>query len=314
LDIAIRQLTREHLPDADRIFRLAFGTFLGLPEPASFMGDADLVTTRWLADPSAALGAYSDGELVGSNFAARWGSFAFFGPLTIRPDLWDRGIAKQLLEATMDLFERWGTRQMGLFTFPNSPKHLGLYQKFGFWPQFLTAVMAKTPEPGSAGGEDWLLYSQGSPAEQRRWLDESRELTGVVAAGLDLQSEIRAVQDQQTGETVLLRDNNALAAVAVCHIGKGSEAGSGAAYVKFGAARPGADASGRFDRLLSACEAVAAGRGATRVLAGVNTARHAAYRRMAERGFRTTFVGVALQRPNEPGHNRPDCFVIDDWR
>ena len=22
----------------------------------------------------------------------------------------------------------------------------------------------------------------------------------------------------------------------------------------------------------------------------------------------------AMQRPNEPGHNRPDCFVIDDWR
>jgi hypothetical protein len=24
-----------------------------------------------------------------------------------------------------------------------SPKHLGLYQRFGFWPRFLTAIMAK---------------------------------------------------------------------------------------------------------------------------------------------------------------------------
>jgi hypothetical protein len=39
------------------------------------VGDADLVKTRWLADPSAAFGAYSDGELIGSNFAANWGSW-----------------------------------------------------------------------------------------------------------------------------------------------------------------------------------------------------------------------------------------------
>src|SRR3712207_2483167 len=57
----------------------------------SFMGDADLVGTRWRAAPDAAFGAYIDGALVGSNFAADWESFGFFGPLTVRPDLWDRG-------------------------------------------------------------------------------------------------------------------------------------------------------------------------------------------------------------------------------
>jgi hypothetical protein len=35
---------------------------------------------------------------------------------------------------------------------------------------------------------------------------------------------------------------------------------------------------------------------------------------MLARGFRTFLEGVAMQRPNEPGYNRPDCFVIDDWR
>ena len=24
--------------------------------------------------------------------------------------------------------------------------------------------------------------------------------------------------------------------------------------------------------------------------------------------------GVAMLRPNEPGWNRGDCFVLDDWR
>src|SRR2546422_11558182 len=32
-------------------------------------------------------------------------------------------------------------------SFPHSPKHVALYQKFGFWPQALTAVMSKPVEP-----------------------------------------------------------------------------------------------------------------------------------------------------------------------
>jgi hypothetical protein len=49
-------------------------------------------------------------------------------------------------------------------------------------------------------------------------------------------------------------------------------------------------------------------------VAGVNTAREAAYRAMQRRGFRTQFQGVAMHRPNEPGYSRPDKFVLDDWR
>lgn len=113
---------------------------------------------------------------------------------------------------------------------------------------------------------------------------------------------------------VLLSSGDELVGVAVCHVGKGSEAGSGTLYVKFGAVSPGPDAPANFDRLLAACEALAHQRGAPNVLAGINTARHAAYRQMIGRGFRTAMVGVAMQRPNEPGYNRPDCYAIDDWR
>jgi hypothetical protein len=35
---------------------------------------------------------------------------------------------------------------------------------------------------------------------------------------------------------------------------------------------------------------------------------------MLKRGFRTTIQGVAMQRPNEPGYNRADVYLIDDWR
>ena len=43
----------------DHMFRLAFGTFLGLPDPITFSGDADSVKARFLADPASTLAAES---------------------------------------------------------------------------------------------------------------------------------------------------------------------------------------------------------------------------------------------------------------
>ena len=146
-DIVVRPLRETDLATADRIMRLAFGTFLGVPDPASFMGDAGYVRTRWRANPGAAFAAEIDNELVGSNFATNWGSVGIFGPLTIRPDLWDRGVGKRLMEPALACFEKWQTKHAGLFTFANSQKHIGLYQKFGYYPRFLTAIMSKPVEP-----------------------------------------------------------------------------------------------------------------------------------------------------------------------
>ena len=315
MDIAIRPLAQDDLPEADRIFRLSFGTFIGLPDPMSFMGDADMVSTRARAAPSAAFGAYLDGTLVGSNFAADWGSFGFFGPLTVRPDLWDQGIAQRLLVAAMGAFECWGTRQVGLFTFADSPRHHRLYGKFGFRPQALTAVMSKpVGGAGAAAAGRWTTLSELPPDARADCLGACRALTEAVRPGLDLLGEIRMVMDQRLGDTVLVHDGTEMVAFAVCHLGGGSEAGSGAAYAKFGAARPGPDAERHFGRLLSACEAFAAARGAERLVAGVNLARRDAHHIMSERGLRTKMEGIAMQRPDEPGHNRPDCFVMDDWR
>lgn len=313
MHIEIHPLREADLPEADRIFRLAFGTFLGLPEPLAFAGDTDYVNTRWHASPDAALGAYVDDVLVGSNFAARWGSFGFFGPLTVHPDLWDKGIARRLLAATMSLFERWGIRHTALFTFPHSAKHVGLYQTFGFWPQQLTPVMAKAVDAAADPGP-WRAYADLPPEPRAAALAACRTLTDAIYPGLDVTSEIDAAARQRIGDTVLVYDGTDLVAFAICHLGQGSEAGSGSAYIKFGAARSGPDAGQHFERLLSACEAMANARGMEQLVAGVNTTRHDAYRQMLARGFKTVLQGVAMQQGNAPGYNRADCFVIDDWR
>jgi GNAT superfamily N-acetyltransferase len=309
--IRVGPLKQNELAEADRIFRLAFGTFLGLPNPDEFMGDRDLMTTRWRSANVKVIAARDAGpgkagRLIGSNVVTRWGSFGFFGPLTVLPEYWDRGVAQQLLEATMTAFDQWGLRHTGLYTFPHSAKHVALYQKFGYWPRYLTAIMTRTPESTGAAP---VLLSALNKSQREHAIQACTKLTHKIDKGLDLADEIRAVLKQRTGDVVLIYTRATLDGFAVCLNGPGSEGGEKTCYIKFGAARGGA----HFDRLLHACDSFAASRGAT-IEAGVNLAREDAYRRMRAHAYRVAMQGVAMQRPHADGFNRADAYVIDDWR
>jgi len=308
-EVLIRPLERQDLPEAQRIFAVAFGTFLGLPDPSAFMRDRDLIGTRFVADPRGALAANSSGELIGSVFAANWGSLGFFGPLTIRPDHWDRGAGKKLLAGVVDIFDSWNALHRGLFTFPHSTKHVHLYQKFDFWPRFLTAVMSK-PAIRSDAEVPWSKFSDVPETGMPAALANARQAAGSVLEGLDLTIEILSVNSQKLGDTILLWNDSGLEAFAICHCGVGTEAGGDVCYVKFAMAR----SAPAFDRLLSVCVAFAVSRGVSRLEAGVNLGRFDAYRHMLRRGFRTQLQGVAMHYKNDPGYSRPDAFVIDDWR
>jgi GNAT superfamily N-acetyltransferase len=312
--LEIRQLEERDLDEADRIMRIAFGTYLKAPNPIEVFGDGDWVHTRYRADPRAAFCAELGGEVVGSIFATRWGSFGFFGPLTVRVDLWDRGIASRLMEPVMELFERWGVRHAGLFTWPESPKHIALYNKFGFWPQQLNPVLATEISTRSETSAYQTFSAAREQGSADRVLDQCRKVADAIYEGLDLEREILAADKQRLGDTVLLVEGDRLVGFAVCHCGAGTEAGSGACFIKFGAVLPGAEAEARFERLVDACEALAAGRGLSRLMAGINTARHGAYRALLARGYRAMINGVTMLRPNEPAYNRPDAYVIDDLR
>ena len=173
--------------------------------------------------------------------------------------------------------------------------------------------MAK-PVRADADGA-WTLFSQTPVTRQADLLAEIRVLTSTVFAGLDLEREIVAVWAHGIGDTVLLHSEGQLHGMAVCHRGAGSEAGSGVCYVKFAAVRSGAEAADRFERLLDVCEAWAAGSRLERLVAGVNTGRLDAYRRMLRCGFRADLIGVSMRlRPDEPDFDTPDHYVLDDLR
>ena len=312
-EVVVRSMREADLDAADRIFRLAFGTFLRLPDPMQFGGDSDHVRGRFHADPTAAFVAERDGEVVGSNLMVRWGNAGFFGPLSVRPDLWGEKIAQRLMESTMQRFTDWGTTHIAFFTFAESPKHIALYGKYGFHPRFLTAVMARpvsaTPAPAPT------VVSALSESERRDALADARRLTGTLFEGLDVGSEITALTTKGLGDTVLVRDaGGTLRGLATCHVGAGSEAGSDTCFVKFGAVPVGPTAAADFDALVDACDAFAAARGLRTLLAGTSLAREGAFRRMQARGFRTVMQGVGMHRPNEPGWSRPEVWAMDDLR
>ncbi len=312
--VRVRPLLADDLDSADRVMRLAFGTFRratrsrrgfrrqGLREYAVSgraglcMGSRGRRQSRWIG-------------VRGPLGLVRF----FFGPLTVHPELWDRGIASRLLRPVLESFEGWEVRQAGLFTFASSPKHIGLYQRHGFWPGSLTVVAAK-PVAASTNGL-YALVSEETANGRATLLDEIRGLTDAVFRGLDLEREIVAAATQQIGDTLVLPGEDELDGVAVCHCGAGSEAGSDTCYVKVAAVRPGAGAGDRFERLLDACEGFAADSRLERLVAGVNTGRLDAYRRLLSRGFRIEQIGVAMHlRPGEPALDTPDHYVIDDLR
>ncbi len=308
--VKVGALKESELKEADRIVRLAFGTFLGVPNPSEFMGDRDFMTPRWRSKHVKVIAARDGGRLIGSNVITRWGSFGFFGPLTVLPEYWDRGVAQRLMEATIKTFDAWGLRRSGLFTFPHSAKHVGLYQKFGYWPRYLTAIMMRTPEKCATEPE---LLSAMSRSGRERAIEGCERLAHKIENGLDLTNEIRAVLTQRTGDIVATFTRGAFDGFAVCMNGPGSEGGEKTCYIKFAAARGGAGAGDRFSKLLNACDAFASARGAN-IEAGVNLAREDAYLRMRAHGYRATMQGVAMLRPNAEGFNRADAYVIDDWR
>lgn len=314
--ITVGALKESELKEADRIFRVAFGTFIGLPNPAEFMGDRNLLISRWYGPHVKTLAARDNGRLIGSNQITRWGSFAFFGPLTVLPEYWDRGIAQRLLDATIKFLDKQGLKRTALFTFSNSTKHVGLYQKFGYWPDYLTALMTRAPqaaEPAGDASPNFVCLTALKRNEREAAIAASAKLTNAISRGLDLTNELRTLLKQKSGEAILIYTRKTLDGFAVCLHGAGSEGGTKICYIKFAAARGGPGAGERFDRLLDGCEAFALSRNAS-LEAGMNLAREDAYRRMRAHGFRAFAQGVSMQRPHAPGHNRGDVYVIDDWR
>ena len=91
--ITVRPLVEADLAEADAIFRLAFGTFIGLPDPTQFMAGRDYAYTRFRTNPAGAMAVELDGRFISSTTYLNWGSFGTLGP-SRWPEHWNGGVAR----------------------------------------------------------------------------------------------------------------------------------------------------------------------------------------------------------------------------
>ena len=122
MHVNVRNLRETDLEEADTILRLSFGTFMGLDDPLSFFGDADYVRSRYATDPNSAFAIEVDGNLAGSNFVTNWGSVGFFGPLSIHPNYWNKGIAKHLIIPVLERLSKLEIQYRGIVYVCPKPK------------------------------------------------------------------------------------------------------------------------------------------------------------------------------------------------
>lgn len=309
-DLVVRPMTSADVPEAQKIWREAFAGFLAVPERA--LGDSDFVTPRFRVYPETSYAAELDGQLVGSHFLASWGTFTVVGTLTVRPTVWKKGISKPLMDRALADLPRLGSRFACLFTFAQSPAHVGNWERFGFWPRYLTVVMSK-PVRRRPLPPGWHRLSQVAPEQRAALIAMAGELTSSVFEGMRLDTELAAI-GQGLGDAVVWEENGRAQGLVFCHTGAGTYGGRGIAYVRFAMVRGGPGAAERFGTLLDAVEGLASELATFSINVGVNTARRPAYQAMRARGFRTTMQGVAMHRPDVEATCHPEAWVLDDWR
>jgi len=90
-----------------------------------------------------------------------------------------------------------------------------------------------------------------------------------------LQKERSALDSQKLGDTILLYkpSGSKLIGHAICHYGKGTEAGSNVCYIKFAAISTNSNSHSNFIHMLSSVEVMALEKGIFKITAGSNMER-----------------------------------------
>jgi len=323
--IKIRRVRKGDLSKIREVIEVAFAEFfeqtLGA-RPRQVFGGAQYVHHRWLMEPWGCFVAEDeDGKIIGANITVVWGTVGLFGPFAVAPSYQNQQIGQQLLKTTLDFFKENHVTLEGLAASPASAKHLVFYQKFGFKPKLLVAIMGKPLDRREVvqgvkprSGPRVRRFSTLSEREKKGMLLRMRRITNQIYRGMDLTKEIEIVDGLALGDTLLLERERQLLAFAICHTPGMSEAPQGAVYVKFLAVEPARRRPEYFHELVAAAEELGISHGVQRVICPVYTGYWCAFQALLDLGFGIDFTIVRMKRGKNEDYEDPEDYVLDDWR
>ena len=325
--IKVRRVRKGDLSRVREVMESAFGDFyerqLG-SRPRQVFGGAQYVNHRWLMEPWGCFVAEeNESKIVGASIGVCLGSVGLFGPVAVLTPYQNQKVAQGLLRATQGFFDENRVSLQGLVTYPYSPKHLVLYQKFDFKPRALVAITGKSlerrdqaapPPKPPRGGPRLHRFSTYEESKKKNLLGRLKALTGKLYRGLDLTKEIEIVDGLALGDTLLLEKDRALIGFAICHAPGVSEAPQGSLYIKYAAIDPTRRRPEHFAQLLAACEEYGAAAGCQRIIAPVYTAYWRAYQTLFASGYHMDMLMIRMKRGKHDEYEREDNFVLDDWR
>ncbi len=324
--VKIRRVRKGDLSKVRDVIEQAFGDFFERQvgtRPRQVFGGAQYVHHRWLMEPWGCFVAEEgDGKIVGAALAVMWGSLGIVGPIAVLTNYQNQDIGQQLLGACQEFFDENKATLAGASTYPYSPKHLMLYQKFGYRPRGLVVVTGKhldrrevvQPARAARPGLGVRRYSTLEEAKKKPAMARMRRITNGIWRGLDLGKEVEIVDGLALGDTLLLEKGREVVGFAICHLPPNSEAPHGSAYVKFLAVDQRHQRPEYLHALLGAVEELAAGAQLGQVVAPAYTYYWTAYQVLLERGYRIDFTMVRLKRGKQEDAEDPATLVLDDWR
>ena len=280
---------------------------------------------RLLIDSEAAdcfVAEEGDGKIVGAAVAVMWGTVGLIGPVAVLTNYQNQDIGQQLLTACQEFFDENKATLQGVATYPYSPKHLILYQKFGYKPKGLVVVTSKTLDRNdlaaaktpSRPGLAVRRYSTLEEARKKQVMQKIRRITNALWRGLDVAKEIEIVEGLTLGDTLLLEKGRDIIGFAVCHLPPNSEAPHGSAYVKLLAIDSRHRKPEHLDSLLAGIEELAAAGQLQRVVVPAYTYYWTAYQTLLQRGYHVDFTMVRMKRGKQEDYEDASDLVLDDWR
>ena len=322
----VRRVRKGDLSRVREVIESAFGDFLERQlgsRPRQVFGGAQYVHHRWLMEPWGCFVAEeNEGKIVGASIAVCWGTVGLCGPMAVLTPYQNQNVAQGLLRAAQGFFDENRVTLQGVVTYPYSPKHLVLYQKFDFKPRALVAITAKpldrrealAPAKRVRNAPEVLRFSAFEDSKKKALLGRLKALTGKIYRGLDLTKEIEIVDGLALGDTLLLEKDRAVLGFAICHSPSVSEAPQGALYIKYAAIDPGRRRPEHFTQLIQACEEFGTAAGCDRIIAPVYTGYWRAYQTLLASGYHMDMLMIRMKRGKHDEYEHEEDYVLDDWR